>query len=286
MDRSVPSSRRSPSVLGALLAVVAAAALVAPACQGIPQPNFTRTLTSTVTLSAETNLVLVSPVALTATGSLGRSAVYATLEAVVTASTATKARVLAGELSLDVTRVDAADVKLDLGNPPGTFIGALGGSLSLGLPASLGLTAEVDNGTTVISGLTGPIAITSNEAVKITGGAAGITVSVQNGNAIVDTALLPGGMTTISVGQGDIELDLPAALSADLAVQSGSAQIVINHPALSSLPLTQLTMPLNFGQPISVPQSGDGMSFQATVNGGAAVVRAVTQSGQVVINAR
>lgn len=224
---------------------------------------FSRTLTSTVAVGGERILVVDVPVAVEITAAPLRTDVFVELDLVVTASTATRARVLAESVTLEILRPDSSRVKVTFAELED---GNLSGVLRVQAPPVLGL--EVGSLDLVsITGMEGDVFVASVGPVKVAEAEGDVRVDTRGGNVIIDAELPPGAEISASTGGGDIELAIPARPSVDVeAAINGQGQIYVTHPALPA--------------PISA------VAYQATVSGGLASARLLTQGGSIVIRAR
>ena len=110
------------------------------------------------------------------------------------------------------------------------------------------------------------LTVRSLGSARVTDASDNLTLIVTSGNAFASATPVPGKAVDIEVGTGNIELWLPAAVSADVAadvVQRG--QVTVVHSVL----------------PRAV---GPGRTrYRAKVNGGLSPVRLLTRTGQVLI---
>lgn len=255
--------------LVALAASVAAAAMVS--CGESPSGSAQRTFTSTVTLGDQIRVIVDSPVSLVVKGSPVRREVVATVNVTVTASSAERAKVIADELELVAEPIASSrELKLTLtGVAP--FQAGLSGELVLEMPNEMALSAIVRGGTGRIESVEGAIEVTAISSVRITGAKDKAIVKINSGNAIIDSFAPPGSQIQADVGTGDIELDLPPTVSADIEAtigQQGAGRVLVDHPALP--------------QPV-----GPGVTnYKQRVNGGLALVRVLARAGNIVIRAR
>jgi hypothetical protein len=244
---------------------LAAIGLFAVACTDVPQHKAERTLTATVTLSLEDTLAIDSAVTLTISGEKRIDEIYATLEAVVTASTSTRAETLASKIAIEVQRRDRT-VAINIPVPTDTI---LQGTLRLRVPSDLKIDA-IERGDTVdINGMDEDLRVASASHVRITGAQHNVTVGVAKGNAIVGANLDSGSRIEIATDGGDIELALPPAISADLiALIKTNGLVVPNHPQL----------PPYRGKP--------GQAYHVRIGDGLSAVVLQTSVGNIVIRTR
>jgi hypothetical protein len=253
--------RASTSIAPAIAALVVTSMI---GCAEVPQFSETRSLTSTVALDRESLLDVDSVVSLSIVGERRSTDLHFALEATVTASTSTRAKILADALALAPTS-DGDTVTLKVEAPSEA---SLSGTLEIGAPPDLDLTIVERGGTVDVEDLEGSLRIVSQSHVRVVGATRDTVVGVVSGNALVDTLATPGTTTTIEVTAGDIELTLPEGLSANLLAVAGQGQIYIAHPRL----------PPFLGRP--------GDVYSANVGGGLAVFRLETRAGKIVIRTR
>jgi hypothetical protein len=205
--------------------VAAAVAAFAAACSEGETHKAERTLTSTVTLSLEDTLAVDSVIS----GERRSEEIYATLHAVVTASTSTRAESIASKLAILVERRERV-VSISVPVPTDTV---LMGDLVLRVPADLKIQA-VNRGDTVdLSGIDADIRVSSRSHVKVSGAKESVLIGVVNGNALVDAELDPGSSVQIFCENGNVELKIPSAISADIsALVKTRGTVVPNHPQL------------------------------------------------------
>jgi hypothetical protein len=111
----------------------------------------------------------------------------------------------------------------------------------------------------------GAMRIDSIRSVRVTEADDDVVLRVESGNALVDARLRPGSAIDVGVGAGDVQIDLPEALSASVEAMATEG-VVSSHPALPS-------------RPPSVP-------YRETAGAGGASVVATTRRGAVVFRAR
>jgi hypothetical protein len=236
---------------------------LAAACGSGTAASTSRTLTSTITVGLETLLSIESPVAVVLSGNRGRSEIFATFHATVTASTSTRSRNAAEALTIDVSRPSEDRIVLSIAPPREA---GLSGKLELVAPPHLDLEVG-SNGTVEIAGMEGEITVGTVSHVKVTGAKRDVTVQTRGGNILVESTTPQGTRTDLATGGGDIELTLFERPSVDLEAtfSSGAGEMLIAHPA--------------FPQPMGATQG----RYHATVNGGLAIVRLLTQTGRRIV---
>lgn len=239
--------------------------MLVAACSGTPAEKAERTLTSTVTLTLEDTLAIDTPVKLVLSGEPRLEEIYVTLNAVVTASTSTRAEAIANMLAINVERRDRT-VAIVIPQP---MLATLSGELRLRVPADLKLDIIERNESVEVSGMNSDLRIASRSHVRVVNAKANVTVGVVSGNALVDVDLDPGANIEVSSNTGDVELAVPQAISANLiAMVMTNGTIVPNHPQLP---------PYN-GRP--------GQPYRVIVGDGLSAVALQTGVGNIVIRTR
>lgn len=237
------------------------------ACEETPQHKAERTLTATVTLSLEDTLAIDSAVALTIEGEKRIDQIFATLEAVVTASTSTRAEMLASRLGIEVQRRDRT-VSINIASLSNANA-SIQGALKLRVPSDLKINAIERGDTTDIRGMEEALNVSSASHVRITGAQRDVVVGVTRGNAIVDAALDPGSSIEIGAQAGDVELSIPTSLSANVqALVRTNGTILPQHPQL----------PPFRGKP--------GQIYSVRIGDGLSAVALETGVGNIVIKTR
>jgi hypothetical protein len=255
--------RRPPALLAiGLLTLVGAGAVAG--CEPQPSARFERSFTSTVAVGAETRLALLAglPIELTAEGR--RADVLVTLDAVFTASTATAAREAAEAVMLVVER-SGSDLGVSL---PAVAGAGIEGVLRVRMPADLSLVARVEAGTFVGSGFRRPVEVAAADGASVSDAEDDVLVLVTDGPILVQSRLTPGRGLEAATGRGDIDLRLPAALSAAVAADAPLGQVIVEHPALP------------------IPVGPNRQRYRAEVSGGLSPVSLLTQAGSIVIRAQ
>ncbi|MCC7382309.1 MAG: hypothetical protein IT384_10790 [Deltaproteobacteria bacterium] len=255
-------ARARPAVLLSFTLLTASGGALG-GCEGGDVSSFERTITSTVTLSTERAFRIDVPVPVEVTGSPLRTSIFADLTFVVTASTATKARTLAEGINLVVVRPSPDEAVITVDGPLDVQI--VGGLLKISAPPVLGVTIG-SSGTVVVRGMERAIAASSAGSIKIQDAQQDVSATCRGGNILLDARLPQGTRLDASTGRGDIELRLVDRPSLDLEAAAAQGEIVIAHAA--------------FPTPISAT------SYHATVNGGLATARVLTQAGRIVIRTR
>jgi hypothetical protein len=241
---------------GCWIGAMAIFAIASSACTEQAQHRATRTLTATVTLSLEDTLAIDSAVTLSISGEKRIDQIFATLEAVVTASTSSRAEDLASRLAIEVQRRDRT-VAISI---PLLKDSILQGSLKLRVPSDLKIDVIERGDTTDIIGMDEDLRVASLSTVRITGAQRNVTVGVVRGNVQVDLLLDPGAAIELVTENGDVELRIPPAVSADIsALVKSQGTIVPDHPQL----------PPYRGQPGQVyrVRIGDGLSAVSLQSG-------------------
>lgn len=245
-----------------LTSVLIAGVVTSTSCLQGEQVSLERSLTSTVTLQSETRLVTNLPIPVVVQGERRVNDVVVTVDLTVTASSSTKARLLADMIDIDAEHADR-DLVVTIGEPAGA---ELSGTVQLRIPDDLDLKVVERGGTVDILEVEGEIEVDARSHVRIVGAESHVDVGVEAGNALIETALPPGSGAVVQVNAGDIELTLPPAVSADIEANA-TAGIVIAHPMLQRWP-------------------GGNQPYRANVGGGLSVVRLSTRRGLVVIRSR
>jgi hypothetical protein len=258
---------RAPRTLFALALAVIVITVANISCDEGPQFPAKRTFTSTITLGAETVLILDVPISITLRGEPRIDEIYATVDATVTASTSTRASQLAEDLRF-IRTSSAGDTKLSLAlaAPPEASIG---GTITVRVPSDLDLAVVERGGTTDVVNMRGNIEIASASHTRISGAERNVFVQTSAGNVLVDSTLPAGSSVRLELQVGDVDLAVPEGLSADIqatAVRSGS--VIPAHPRL----------------PQFTGKAGD--TYRANVGGGLSVVRITTGSGKIIIRGR
>jgi hypothetical protein len=218
--------------------------------------------TATVTLGNETTLIVDSVLPLVMQGNRRITEVLIDARATITASTSTLARRLADDFSVQIERESPTTLRLVLPRPDR---GAIGGTFKVTLPAEMHIGVFERSGTVDILNVAGQMEVNSLGHAKIVQATNSAKINVERGNALIDTTLPQGSTTDVRVGNGDIQLTIPAGISATFdVVVVGEGEIIASHPRL----------PTNL--------SGR-QSFRTTVAGGLSIVRLSTGNGRIVI---
>jgi hypothetical protein len=264
MDPS--EGRRVAGVKRSLIAAMLATP-IAVACVEGPTQKAERTITSTITLGSEDLLAVDSAVTLVIEGERRSTEIYATLHAVVTASTSTRAEAIADTIEILVDQEsDPRTVKISVPVPKDTV---LQGQLELRVPADLRIEAIGRGDTVDVLGMDDDLRVASQSHVKITDAKQDVIVGVVRGNALIDVDLDLGSNIQVVCDAGDIELRVPLAISADLgALVKQSGTILPRHPQL----------PPYRGQP--------GQPYRTRIGDGLSTVSLETSVGNIVITTR
>lgn len=250
---------RSLSLAGALCLLAGAALL--PACEPLERYTESTVRTATVTLSAEDTLVVESAFPLLVTGMRRRDDLSYHLQAEVTTSSTTTSKKIADELAVDMERVDARTVKLKVTAPADAV---LGGVFRVWIPADLQLALFSQGGPVEVDRVEGAMVINAITHARVVGARNHVTLRVESGNALVETSQAPGVITDVLVGRGDVQVTLPAFLSAQIAATAGGGGAVLaSHPSL--------------------PAMQAGRPYRVSVNGGLSQLRAETRLGNVIL---
>lgn len=251
---------RARLLFGLSLVHLAAAGTFFPACDTAPAVSEMVSRTSTVALARESAVLLVFDVPVEVVGTLSGSNVVVDFEGTVTASSADQAKSAA--MAVTITHVsDAETLRVELRTPVGAQ--ALTGLAKVTLPRGVILGVRT-GGTAHVRAMDRGIDIEAagNVLVEDLRDSARVTT---NANLLLSSTV-PASSTLEATAGGGIELALPPALSAEveLSVPEG-AQIVIQHPGLPP------------------PIGGVSSSYRTVVRGGAALVRAVAQGGNITV---
>jgi hypothetical protein len=236
-------------------------AMLSTGCLAGEQHTVERTLTSTVTLTRERILDVNFPIPIVLEGSRRSDDVVIKLDLTVTASSSSAAMARADEIEIK-TVSEQGVLRVGMTEPSHA---SLGGRAGLLLPADLDVAVTERGGTVDVVGVEGQMIINSLSHVRVLGATNNLQVNVEGGNALVQTDSGPGKQTLIRLKQGDIELTLPLAVSADiLADVTGNGTILINHPNLPRYP-------------------GGTLPYAANVGGALSIIRLETGAGLIVI---
>ncbi len=227
-------------------------------CEGEPLTIAERVLSSTVSLSRESQLTIDTVVPLVITGNPRQNQLIAKIELTATASASDVAERIAQEAELEVT-LEGKEAKLTLAPPK---VGFLSGRFTLEAPADMDLTVIQRGGTVDVTGMRETISVQSYTHVNIVDARADVSVGVENGNALVDTRLSPSTNTLIRTRSGDIQLTIPDSISANINA-TGGAGVAVSHP---QLPMR----PANLPYQVSV---GNGLASVVIQAGGKVVIR-------------
>lgn len=252
--------------------MIAASAMVALSSCG-EQKQVTsplRVLTATVAVQDETLLRVDSFVPVEVSGDPALREIRVRLEATATASTSSRAARLARMISLKVERTLADGVRAVQVSVSEVPMTTLSGVLKVSLPPSLRVDVIQGAGTAIVRSINGAIRVAAGAPVLVENAGGEVRVGIRGaGNAVVDTRLFGIATVDVDVQAGDIELRVPAALSADIiATPDRSGQVILSHPGL----------PMFFGM------AGD--TYRASVGGGLSSIRLKTGRGRIIIRQR
>lgn len=241
-----------------------ATAIASVGCEAGEVGSHLRSFTSTVSLSLEQAVFIIAPVSIEVVRSR-RTDILITVDAVVTASTATVARQVAEALAIEISRPDSNAVIINL---PAPTNGTLAGGMHVEVPGDIDVDVRSNN-VAVVRGVERRVQAVASNGVEVEGARGSVTVVVNSGPAIVESLLEGGATVDVTVGSGDLLLRLPSRMSADVNATIGDkGEVLIEHPALPA--------PLGIGK----------TRYRATVNGGLSLVRALTTVGRIVIRPR
>lgn len=252
-------------LLSALSALAAAAGLAACDDRGVG--TYARTLTSTITLGRASKIGVDAKTPVEIVGRRGIANAYFEMDATITASTATIARLRAEKVFVLVTTPEDGLVVVRVSTVADAFVE---GTIKLEVPSYMNVAAVSDGGTVQIESIEGDVEAGATSGGAVIDARGPVKLSVSSGVAFVDTRLPPGGDLDVSVGTGDIEIALPDTPSAAITAQisSGQGQVVVTHPKLTRAVGPAL---INYSQ---------------TVNGGLSTVRLVTGGGRIFLRQR
>ncbi len=90
-------------------------------------------------------------------------------------------------------------------------------SFTIRVPASLSLRLCTVNGRTSVTGVSAAVAVTGvNGRVEVTGARGPIAITTVNGGVIAAFVAPPDGASSVKTVNGDVEMTLPAATTADV----------------------------------------------------------------------
>lgn len=236
-------------------------AMAAGACEQGEQFEASRSWTSTVTLGQQRILEIHAPVTLGIEGLPRTSELVLDMEAVATASSATVARQLVD--NLDWTIDDDGRRLRVTGDNFQPNQGTIQGVLIVRLPDDMDLEVFGLGGPVQIFDVEGDITVnaaTHTELVRTSGNA---TVRLEQGNALIDSAVSPGSVIDVVVNAGDVQLTAPLTVSAQIGAVTNQGQIFIRHAGL--------------------PNPIQGLPYQVTVGGGLSRVSLGTRRGNILI---
>jgi hypothetical protein len=241
--------------------MIAVIAVGAAGCLTGEQHTVERTLTSTVTLSRESLVFVNLPIPVVIEGSNRTDDVVIEVDLTVTASSSTVADLKADEVKIE-TKSENDALLVAITEPPRV---TLGGRCSILMPADVDLKVLGRGGTVDVVSMEGQIEIDAITHVRVVGVQDNMDVAIENGNALIESEAPPGKLLVVNLNRGDIDLTLPAAVSANIEADViGSGNIVIAHPMLPRYP-------------------GGTLPYRADVSGGLSVIRLQTGTGLIVI---
>lgn len=254
---------RARQLLGLSLLGASALGLLVPACDTAPAVSEAVSRTSTVTLSRQDAVVVLSDVALQIESTLAGTNLIVSFEGAVTASTAEQAKAAAAAFTI-VHVSDDEVVRVELRTPAGAQSLTGVGKLTMPRGLRLGVSAA---GAVSIKGMERLIEVESGRDIIIEG-ARDTVRAVANGGSMLISSSVPASSTLDVQASGSIQLALPQAVSAEIRLAvSEVGQILIQHPGLPA------------------PVNPNSKSYQTVVRGGAAVVQAVSQGGSIGVEA-
>lgn len=235
-------------------------AVVPLGCESGTTVTESRSFTATVSLGNAGALQIDSLVPLIVIGER-REDVVIDIELSVTASSADTA-----QRSLDAwtlgERVESGVAFLVLGPAED---GLIGGSARVRAPRDLDLRVLQRNGTVGVADMERAIQIDAVGPVQVAAADGDLRVRVESGDVRADHLLRAGARVDIGVGSGNVQLDLPVPLDANVDASSTQG-VVSQHRDLPS-------------RPASVP-------YRQTAGRGLASIVATTSGGGVVFTER
>lgn len=144
-------------------------------------------------------------------------------------------------------------------------MGLIGGTATVRVPNDVVLRVLQRNGTVGIAEMRERVEVQSVGPVLVLNAETDVIVRAENGDVRVDTPLRGATAIDVDVAQGNVQVDLPAALNAN--VEAASTQgINSSHPDLPTRP--------------------GGVPYNQTVGRGVGSVVATTRSGAVIFTVR
>ncbi len=254
----------SPRAFLAVGLLGAATAVSAISCDAVPTFSYSRSFTSTVTVSTERVVGISAPVSMEIVRAR-RTDILISVNITVTASSSTVARTRAEGIELSILQTDGATARIELPSPEDFGID---GSLRVEVPSDIEVQGASSN-VVIIRGVEKPIIAIAGKGVQVEGAAGSVQVSVDNGNAVVDTRLDANASVEITVGSGNIDLALPARISAEVtAIVQQQGEVSIAHAGLPAA--------IGLGK----------TRYGTSVNGGLSAVRALITTGRITIRSR
>ncbi|MGF1511204.1 MAG: hypothetical protein ACFB9M_17055 [Myxococcota bacterium] len=176
-----------------------------------------------------------------------------TVQGVVTVTTSSQAisDELAAGLEIE-SEISGNTLRLAL-RQPGDGAGTpfpdatISGPLDLTVPADVDLVVREGGGRASVTAVRGNLDVRAIGTVVIQGAERNVTLRTEVGGALVETTAAQGTLAEIDVGAGDVDVILPAVLSARVTANFPNGIVVINHPALPP-PLPGQTFYDNFNQ--------------------------------------
>lgn len=247
---------------GPFWAVAAALASFSWGCDDDLSDTVDRTLTSTVTVGSRPTLVVDSVVPVSVVGERRFNEVLVVFEATMTASSAERAEQI----------LDGYNIQSDGESRPGATIitvaaaddGLLGGNLEVRAPLDLALEIAARSGRAEVEAMEDDITVQSSGDVLILGAEADVLVRASAGSVRLDTSLRVGNRVDISTGRGDVQVELPLLLDANIDADA-TGSVVVQHRELP--------------RPV-------GLSYRTTAGRGLASVVVTTLQGSVLFSER
>ena len=252
------------SVLLAALASAGGLAVLGTSCgaEYTGAHDFVRT--ATVALDRETTFIVDAPVDLVVEGHPRSSDLVYTLKATATASTASAAQALAEAVVLETVAVEPRGIRLVMkGMEPKN--GLVRGVLRVQLPDDMDLFLVGRGASVNVDAMEGDMEVAALGHARVDGAVGNVKLGSQSGNALLSASPLPGSIIEVLAVRGDVQLSLPAVVSAQIqATPGGGGQVVIRHPGLPA-------------------GLGGTAAYAVVVGGGLSLISLVTQAGNIVI---
>lgn len=209
--------------------VVALLALAGAGCGG-DQASASRTLESSYALGTEAAIFIQSVVPIAVIGER-RDDLALVVEATVTASAADVAE----------RALDAWAPEVDVESSPGTVIyvighgseGNLSGTAEVRIPRDMDLRVLSSNGDALVQTMTSDIRVDALATVAVLEPRGNVDIRVESGTGLVRGGFRSGTTTTVRVGSGNAQLEVPSSTSLTIEADT-TAGIASSHPSFPS----------------------------------------------------